>query len=413
MVKFTNRVRRKFAPLNISVSVSCVNGGLMQTYDGTNYAPDRSLVAAALLPIVEADAKDGSWDSKRSNQALANMKWYANVKSGSSMEWKSLSDIAAWSGLYEIDTTNTASRGTLTVKRNIAPSDSQQLYFEADLVDYRTNMTTHIRTEPVTLYSIDKAEDGYGMGIGLDDNMSYNPALDKLALYEFKVNNQLMEESTIEKTAAKDGNQYLRTIPINVYKGKSSISTGYTLEVYKTTPSNTKETKVAVSTESSPTELKILSLTEMSLDLRLIEKADYIIKAKVGTNYVAQHQFSVARQNPTYNVEFMNKTPISWSDEKRCQKLLVHFANKLVEYPSRLLDIQWYTLADNAGGEDITRTWQTGDMSKYAIADTGLGDTEECYLEDQVEYSQKGVLETTADGEGNLLCDESGEALLM
>ena len=68
-------------------------------------------------------------------------------------EWKDITKIDAWSGKYSIDTSNTSNRGSLTIKRNLSSNDKQQLQFEADLYDYRTNSILHITADPYLPYT--------------------------------------------------------------------------------------------------------------------------------------------------------------------------------------------------------------------------------------------------------------------
>ena len=285
----SNKANRKFAPLDVSVSVVCASpkSPFMQTMAGNKFFPDRtqSGFECVAYPQINATAKDDSWDSKKSNMSLANMVW--KVSTGT--EWKDISKINVWSGKYSIDTSNTSNRGSLTIKRNLSSNDKQQLQFEADLYDYRTNSILHITADPITLYTADKGADTYGMGIREDTDISYNPFLDKLALYEYKVANNIVSASTEARNACFDGNQYECHIPIDVYKSKDRITSGFTVELYRGT------TKMSASSAASPNEIISISTSEIVLDLRLVEKNNYTIKAVINGKAVAQFQFSASR----------------------------------------------------------------------------------------------------------------------
>ncbi len=81
--------------------------------------------------------------------------------------------------------------------------------------------------------TVDKSEDTYGLSIGDSQIIQYNPFLDKLLLYDYKVANNLISASTANRNAALDENSYERTIPLMVTKGVNKITTGYTIELYQ------------------------------------------------------------------------------------------------------------------------------------------------------------------------------------
>ena len=122
----SNKAKRIFAPLDVSVSVVCASpkSPFMQTMAGDKLFPDRTQSGFECIayPQINASAKDDSWDSKLSNMSLANMVW--KVSTGT--EWKDISKINSWSGKYIIDTSNTSNRGSITVKRNLPSNDKQQ-----------------------------------------------------------------------------------------------------------------------------------------------------------------------------------------------------------------------------------------------------------------------------------------------
>ena len=409
-MQFSESYDRIYLPLNVSVVAVCLDTGspLTQTIDGVNFYPDRKVVQSRIYPQILATADDGSWDNTRSNVNLTNMVWKASTGSG----WKDISTLSEWNGLYEIDNTATSNRGTLYVKRNLGANDKQQLIFEADLLDYRTKKLHHIITEPVTLFTVNKGEDTYGIGIGVESNITYNPVLDKLALYEYLVANDLKGSSDSERNSCFDGNEYLRTIPIDIYKSKNKVTSGYSLQVFRVNESGAA-TQIVPSSNAKPNELVSLSLTAMVLDLRQVMKNDYIIKCVVGGKVVCQFQFNVSRSYPSFELEFLNKNGIKHGQINRGNKLLVHYNNVLVVHPHRILRIKWKTVAHNEGGENITKEWQCGDSCQYSVKETELGESELCRLEDRVDYSQKPNLSYAIDKNGAYLTDKNGVPYLV
>lgn len=402
----SNKANRKFAPLDVSVSVVCASpkSPFMQTMAGDKFFPDRTQSGFECIayPQVNATAKDDSWDSKQSNISLANMVW--KVSTGT--EWKDISKINSWSGKYSIDTSNTSNRGSLTIKRNLSSNDKQQLQFEADLYDYRTNSILHITADPITLYTADKGADTYGMGIREDTDISYNPFLDKLALYEYKVANNIISASTEARKACFDGNQYECHIPIDVYKSKDRITSGFSIELYRGT------TKMSASSAASPNEIISISTSEIVLDLRLVEKNNYTIKAVINGKAVTLFQFSASRFYPPSNQpKFMVCNDIEWGKIYRSNKAILEYNGRVVEYPNRIVELQWHTEASN--GSIITKkSWQEGNSCTFSIEESGLGDVESDYLEEQIEYKQRPANDYLIDEDTNYLLDEDGNALI-
>ena len=402
----SNKANRIFAPLDIAKSVVCASpkSPFMQTMAGDKFFPDRTQSGYECIayPHINATAKDDSWDNKKSNMSLANMVW--KVSTGT--EWKDISKINAWSGKYSIDTSNTSNRGTLTIRRNLSSNDKQQLIFEADLYDYRTNSVVHLITDPITLYTADKGADTYGMGIREDTDISYNPFLDKLALYEYKVANNITSASTEARNACFDGNQYECHIPIDVYKSKDRITSGFSIELYRGT------TKMSASSAASPNEIISISASEIVLDLRLVEKNNYTIKAVINGKAVAQFQFSASRFYPSFGQpKFMVCNDIEWGKIYRSNKAILEYNGRVVEYPNRIVELQWHTEATN-GNIVTSKSWQEGNSCYFSIKESGLGDVESDYLEEQIEYGQRPANDYLIDEDSNYLLDEDGNPLI-
>ena len=94
MVEVRQKFRRKFAPLNLSYSLVCLSSGapLMQTTDGVNFYPDRTIVQSKIQPQINVTTTDKSWDSSRSNACLTNMVWWVSVEN----TWKKITEVESW-----------------------------------------------------------------------------------------------------------------------------------------------------------------------------------------------------------------------------------------------------------------------------------------------------------------------------
>lgn len=410
MVEVKQKIRRKYAPLNLSYSLVCLSSGapLQQTTDGVNFYPDRTIVQSKIQPQINVTTTDKSWDSRRSNAFLTNMVWWVSIDN----TWKKITEVDSWTDLYELDTSGTTTRGTLYVKKNVGANDRCQLYFEADLIDYRKNSLQHIKTKPITLTTSTNTGDTWGIGIGIESNIRYNPVLDKLSLYEYKVANMLITASDAERKKCFDGNEYLRTIPIDVYKAKTKVVAGYELGIYRV-DENGKQTEIAVSTKKEPNELVSLSLTEMVLDLRQIGKSDYIIKVIVDKVAVSQFQFNVSRATPSFKFDFVNVGEIGYGQKERINKVLVHHNNTLIPYPQRILKLNWKTIAHNEGDTTVEKKWQEGESCSYLVEETGLGYSEACELEDCVSYENKEPLSYAVGSDNKYLTDKDGNPYLI
>lgn len=411
MIEVKNKYRRKFTPLNLSYSLVCLDkhSPLMQTTDGVNFYPDRKVVASLIQPQINVTTKDGSWDSSRSNTFLDNMIWWVNEND----TWKKITDVESWKGLYEIDKTGTISRGTLTVKKNIGANDKCQLYFEADLLDYRLNdAPNHIITEAITLATVTKGADTWGVSIGVEDTITYNPALDKLSLYEYLVANGLKDASPSEREDCFDGNQYLYEIPIDVFKAKNKVKEGFTLELYRV-DSKGVQTKIAASAKTTPNEVTSFSKEKLVLDLRQIQKNDYIIKVVVEKKVVSQYQFSANRVNPVFSYDFFNVSGISYKQSERRNRILIQVNNKLIQYPQRFLILKWKTIAYDRNNVGQEKQWQEGEGCYYNVEETGLGDTDGCELEETVGIDYKEPLSYAVGSDGSYLTDKDGNPYLI
>ena len=94
LIESQNQAKRHYAPLEVSVSLACITPGapLLQVYGDDGCAPDRSVVYSVVAPVITAYAKDGSWDNRRSNLALVNMKWLSNAEG----TWKDITTMESW-----------------------------------------------------------------------------------------------------------------------------------------------------------------------------------------------------------------------------------------------------------------------------------------------------------------------------
>ena len=349
------RIRRDFAPLNVAVAIACdtAYSPLMQVYNGSNgeFEPNRMLSPTIIRPIITAYASDGSWPTPQANSYLAEMVWYVNGTD--------ISKISAWSGFYQIDTVG-STRGSISILKNIMPNSEVSLHFEAKLVDSRLGVTLPIKTDASVLSTVDKAEDTYGMTIGESKNIRYNPLQDLLDLHDYKVAHGITSSSS----GAYDGNEYLRTIPVEMFEGEKKLTSGYTVKLYRVNNVNS-----ITEVTSSDYEVVSVSPTSIVIDLRLIEKADYMIKGFVGGIEMAKCQFAIKRMRPSFKCSPTNESSILPSQVERYDQLQVESDGRNIPYPGRALKIVWFT--DSATKTGVQHN--EGGTTLFSLRKTGVG----------------------------------------
>ena len=393
------RIRRDFSPLTVSVAISCESAysPSTQVYNATSqeFEPDRSITPTVIRPIINAHAADGSWPNPVANPYLANMKWYVNGVD--------ITTIESWLNLYRVDTVG-ATRGSLIVMKNLSPSEKASLHFEADLVDSRLGANVHIKTDAIILSTVDKSKDSYAISIS-ENNLRYSPFDDKLHLYDYKVAHGIIAASASAEAAARDGNEYQRSIPIQVFIADELMTSGYTIKLYKI------GANMAL-TEVSASDYEVLSVSDtgIQLDLRLIEKADYMIKAFVNNAEVAKVQLSVERIYRNFTCTPTNETGIHPGQTSRYDEAMVNCDGKAVPYPGNVLKIIWHT--DTAA--IINKVHNEGGTTIFQLIPTGVGTTDaDDWVDVYVEAVQKEAFCVAIDENGDILTDESGNILIF
>lgn len=396
------RIRKSFAPLTTSVSVQCVTTAspTTQIYNAElgQYEPDRTLTPTKLRPVVIADTSDGSWTRHEANEYLADIYWYVN----------GVNVTTAWSTSdYEIVYGTTSDRGSIIIKKNIAPTDTATLRFKAKIADPRTGQNIPVESDDIILSTLEKAPDSYSMNIGIGENIVYDPLLDKLHLYEYKVSHGIMDESAEALSDAVNQNCYIRVIPIEVYKGKAQLQEGYSVKLYHMSGNSVITLdEVAAGTE----EVIEITPTSITLDVRLVKKQAYLIKAFVDGKEVAQKQFTVGRKYRAYVVEPMNGTDIHPSATSRADRALALADGNIIDCPESIIRMVWCTDTENKKGVRHNE----GASTRYLLSDTGIGNTyADSWLDTYIETSWKGAYCIATDDSGNVLTDANGNILIF
>lgn len=404
------RVRKDFCPLTISVTLSCATDAsspMLQAYNAYDkeYEPNRQLSPCIIRPVVSANANDGSWKDMLANRLLVNMKWFANGVN--------ISELSEWSGKYVIESDGDF-RGSLQISLNCPPGKNISMHFEADLPDIRLGLSHHIISESIVLSTIDKSSDGYSISIGDDKSIKYNPFLDKLHTYEYKVSHGMANFDINVLESYKDSNCYLRTIPIEVYRGGLLLnSSEYSVKLYRII-SSTNLTELTGDNE----EIISVSSSEIVLDLRMISKANYMIKAFANVENhgntelkeVAKVQFSVSREYQKFRCTPTNEASISPDQFQRHDEVYAESEGKILDCPESIIKIVWFT--DTANKQALRHN--EGRKTVFTLKDTGIGNTyADDWLETYVTAEQKGAMMVATDTSGNVYTDEFGNEYII
>lgn len=384
IIENKKRIRRDYQPLTTSQSLRVLTpaSAVSQVYDsGTDsFNPDRGITPLVIFPQLFADAHDGSWQTHNANAVIANMKWFVNGVD--------VATIPSWNGLYEIAQIGEY-RGAITILRNTPVDEKLELHFEAILPDTRLGINIPIKTDSISLSTIDKADDTYEMSIDIDPVIIYNPFLDKLLMYDYKIANGL-EAGT--RASALDSNSYERTVNILTTRGGEHLLDNLlAIELYR------NNNQILVLIDSAP-EIISISATKIVFDLRVIEKADYVIVIKIENKEVARQQISIAREYPIFTVEPLSGVSINPGEVLHRNVASVSSNGQIVRIPEPIVRLLWFT--DTANKTAVE--WQEGSRAVIEILRTGIGDT---YLDDWMDI----YLATEQKKAHNILTSAAGD----
>ena len=399
-----NFINRVYESLDVSQRLVCLTDGspATQVYntDTGEYEPNREITPTVVYPDIVAWASDNSWANKQCNSILDEMVWKVNGVD--------ITTIASWKGKYEI-LQDGSMRGALKVMRNLTREEKSSLTFSAIIPDYRLQTRLKVNTEELVLSTYNKTEDTYGLSFGNADKILYNPFLDKLALYDYKVAHGLITFSNDDRQACYDGNQYERSVPLHVFKGVKEINTGYTVKVLKIVNANT-----LVDVSNGYSEVAKVTTNEVVFDLRAIDSGDYVIRIVVGKNVVAQRQISFGRTYQDFEAEVLNLTAIYNDDKQKKHKALITIDKNVVECPESILEIKWFTQAIDVSNNATTeKYWNVGETVVYDIEKTGVGKTINDGIHVLYDASFKGALQDAADKDGNVYTDADGNTYMF
>lgn len=370
-MKVSNKVRRIFSPLNITVTHVVSGSALSQVYNAVDlvYEPNRLITPTVVTPVVVVHDTDGVFGEGNANRKLGSIKWYVN-----GVDITTLADYT--NGLYSIDNTDTNARGSLTIYKNVAAASPIILSFKAILPDTRNATNLNVAIDNILLSTQDIAADKYTLEIDQPVESTYNPI--GLSTFNYVIN------------------------PV-VFRGDDKVTdlTGLTFVLSYMSGTN----KVACTSDNTP-ELLSLIAGVATFDLRLIQNRTYFLQLLKTGSEVAALQFSIARRYPVYTVDLRD-----YGDIKKSQKIIpataiIHANKTLVSDPGQYFSIVWKTYSATVG----TIEHNMGENAQIPADITGVNDGP---VEVYCEVNEKPAMQVASDSAGIAYCDSNNEPYIF
>ncbi len=388
--------RRTYAPLTVACTLSCSTplSPYTQLYRDGEWEPDRTLTPCGIRPEVSASASDGTWQNKDNRQLMAGMKWY--------VDGTDITTLADWRGKYEIVQTGTE-RGTLLVKRNLPEGESHALSFSCVLPDTRTGQNVALRSEDVVLRTQGVSEDKWTLECGSGTVLPYDVTKDLLLRYDYMKSHNI--DTQLTEATAKDGNGYLRRVPITLRRGTKTVTDGvtYRLKRIDVTP--------AVDVPSGRGELVSLNASGAVFDLRVMPQgATYSCEAIVGGKTVASGTlFTLVRYHPAVTVLPSNDGDLLDGQTERWDRAVVRLRNSDLTCPELVLGLGWY--CDTA--YETEHFLGYGQEVKFEMEDLRVGTgTADSWMEVYLDYDYKEEMKALESG-GVVMTDGDGSVLVF
>lgn len=405
--------RVKFEPLNVSCSLVCLTpqSPMAQVINTTlspiEYEPDRSDTPTLVLPEVRAIDLDNVFQHGAVNQYLTldSLEWTVDGKSINSV-WTEGVD-------YEIIKTEDDTRGALKVFKNLGANEKAVLHFKGKFLDWRTGIIIDVESGDEALICTDKGENI--MQCHIDKPVvEYDPLFDDLLLYDYKK----AREIPIYGSRADyiNGKSFEQTINIVLTDGTTECATlpdGISMKLVKLG----SDAALVANSEENP-EVMEISYPNIKFDMRLIDKADYEVQFLKGSTMVCRATIGL---HTSCTMPVLGQgaigSDIAASQKEYFNSVLLNLADRQVEYPELYYLIQWFTQAkynDNGIWKYATqKTWQRGVNMEAAVADLGIGLTQNnSFFDFWFELEAHKPCQLLTDENGLILTDEDGNFLI-
>ena len=405
--------RVKFEPLNVSCSLVCLtpHSPMAQVINTTlspiEYEPDRSKTPTLVLPEVRAIDLDNVFQHGAVNQYLTldSLEWTVDGKSINSV-WTEGVD-------YEIIKTEDDTRGALKVFKNLGANEKAVLHFKGKFFDWRTGIILDVESGDEALICTDKGENI--MQCHIDKPViEYDPLFDDLLLYDYKKAREISVYGS--RADYINGKSFEQTINIVLTDGTTECATlpdGISMKLVKLG----SDTALVANSEENP-EVMEISYPNIKFDMRLIDKADYEVQFLKGSTMVCRATIGL---HTSCTMPVLGQgaigSDIAASQKEYFNSVLLNLADRQVEYPELYYLIQWFTQAkynDNGTWKYATqKTWQRGVNMEAAVADLGIGLTQNnSFFDFWFELEAHKPCQLLTDENGLILTDEDGNFLI-
>lgn len=356
------RIRRVFNPLTLTCSIEPLATGaqVAQVYfaDNAEYIPNREGIlglATILTPTVTTFCKDDDWQGGQSNARLGRFDWLVNGKP--------IADV--WpEGSFSIDTTPTASRGTLTIRHNI-PADTQvSLTFEAQITDPRTNVTYSVVSNAIVLYTSTAVESEKSITVSRD-LVEYDTFLDFLLERNWCIVNGITPDMS-EADAMSQGTPHIQQVSYTCYAGKNSIpATNVTLQQFNGEEFvDASENIALIHDRASQT---------VTFDVRLLpDNTRFRLLYEPDDRNVRYADFSVVRRYSAFDVSYVNIGNVADSETVRLIDAVVTTkgtTSRILPHPEAQMVMQW--LSDSSTKSKTPHN--QGEHGRIDIIKAGMG----------------------------------------
>ena len=405
--------RVKFEPLNVSCSLVCLTpqSPMAQVINTTlspiEYEPDRSDTPTLVLPEVRAIDLDNVFQHGAVNQYLTldSLEWTVDGKSINSV-WTEGVD-------YEIIKTEGDTRGALKVFKNLGANEKAVLHFKGKFFDWRTGIILDVESGDEALICTDKGENI--MQCHIDKPViEYDPLFDDLLLYDYKKAREISVYGS--RADYINGKSFEQTINVVLTDGTTECATlpdGISMKLVKLG----SDTGLVANSEENPEVIEI-SYPNIKFDMRLIDKADYEVQFLKGSTMVCRATIGL---HTSCTMPVLGQgaigSDIAASQKEYFNSVLLNLADRQVEYPELYYLIQWFTQAkynDNGTWKYATqKTWQRGVNMEAAVADLGIGLTQNnSFFDFWFELEAHKPCQLLTDEDGLILTDEDGNFLI-
>ena len=405
--------RVKFEPLNVSCSLVCLTpqSPMAQVINTTlspiEYEPDRSDTPTLVLPEVRAIDLDNVFQHGAVNQYLTldSLEWTVDGKSINSV-WTEGVD-------YEIIKTEDDTRGALKVFKNLGANEKAVLHFKGKFFDWRTGIIIDVESGDEALICTDKGENI--MQCHIDKPViEYYPLFDDLLLYDYKKAREISVYGS--RADYINGKSFEQTINVVLTDGTTECATlpdGISMKLVKLG----SDTALVANSEENP-EVMEISYPNIKFDMRLIDKADYEVQFLKGSTMVCRATIGL---HTSCTMPVLGQgaigSDIAASQKEYFNSVLLNLADRQVEYPELYYLIQWFTQAkynDNGTWKYATqKTWQRGVNMEAAVADLGIGLTQNnSFFDFWFELEAHKPCQLLTDEDGLILTDEDGNFLI-